>query len=101
MMAAAGSRISGGTRGTRKVWARLCSRLGCYPSSSETSVLLSEWAVGWLLPIAPTNALGNLALLLAGEALVLGLLLGRALGLLGDPLDLFLGILGLLLRRLH
>src|SRR5918993_3916641 len=46
-------------------------------------------------------SLANPALLLVGEALVIRLLLGRALGLLGDPLDLFLGLLGLLLGFLY
>src|SRR3990170_3234712 len=39
--------------------------------------------------------------LLLGEALVLGLLLGRALGLTRDLLDLLLGLLHLLLSLVH
>jgi hypothetical protein len=39
--------------------------------------------------------------LLIGKALVVGLLLGRALGLIGYPLDPLLDILGLLLRSLY
>ena len=38
---------------------------------------------------------------LVGKALVVGFLLGRALRLLGDPLDPLLGVLGLFLGLLY